>query len=857
MTSQEHWMIRMKWFLPVMFAGMVRVAFPATPAFAAAADSTAEAPPPAVTPTETQAPAATPVEAADTTAHHAGAAAPDTAAHNATPAHKAPASASTKPATPPPPDRDGGWPRLTQTTSGATLIMYQPQIVSWDRQRELVAMAALSYMPKGATKPDMGTLKFSAQTSVSTQERMVKMEQVKIEDMKFSTLDKNEAREALGEIQAAVPVAAVFIGLDRVLAMMDKSQIRGGSVQVRTDPPPIFYSEKEAILLQFDGPPIMNTIENTKIEYVLNTNWDVLKDPDSKKYYVRNGKSWYKADELKGPWKSAGSLPKSFNQIPANDNWKAVKDNIPGKPGDVGNVFYSEQPSELLLLNGKPQFEKVEGTAVEGKKGSELLWVKNTESDVFRVKDGPFYYLVSGRWFSASELGGPWKFATSELPQQFLSFPANHERARVRSSIPGTEEAAEAVLLAQVPQTARIDAKNLKPVDVAYDGEPMFAAIEGAPGVSYAVNTESDVFVVNGKYYLCQAGVWFISDTASGPWKPTTNVPEEIYKIPTSSSAHHVTYVTVVDSNPDYPTYGYTAGYMGVSIAFGCAMWGTGYYYPPYYHHGGYPIYYPRPVAYGGGAYYNPRTGAYGGYQAAYGPYGGVARGASYNPKTGTYKRGAMAYGPSGASGYAQAYNPRTNTYASTRQGSNPYGSWGSSHVQRGDSWVNTQKVTDRNGNTKWSAQGSGGGSAKGVRTDQGNAFVGQKNGDVYAGKDGNVYRKTDGGWQSWDNGGWDDVQGGGGGNRPGGGGAGASQLPAGGAGAGAGAASRPSTQPVGGGPSASTQPARGSDSWGSSGTANQLNRDAQNRSQGQQRMQQNSSRGGGSRGGGGRGGRR
>jgi hypothetical protein len=46
-----------------------------------------------------------------------------------------------------------------------------------------------------------------------------------------------------------------------------------------------------------------------------------------------------------------------------------------------------------------------------------LLWVSNTDSDVFRFgKAGNFYYLVAGRWFSAPSLNGPWTFATSQLP---------------------------------------------------------------------------------------------------------------------------------------------------------------------------------------------------------------------------------------------------------------------------------------------------------------------------------------------------------------------------------------------------------------------------------------------------------
>ena len=64
----------------------------------------------------------------------------------------------------------------------------------------------------------------------------------------------------------------------------------------------------------------------------------------------------------------------------------------------------------------------------------------------------------------------------------------------------------------------------------------------------------------------------------------------------------------------------------------GAAVWGTGWYYPPYYWGGGYyPIYYPYGRTYGYGSWYNPYTGVYGTAGRIYGPYGGVGYGARYN----------------------------------------------------------------------------------------------------------------------------------------------------------------------------------------------------------------------------------
>ena len=243
--------------------------------------------------------------------------------------------------------------------------------------------------------------------------------------------------------------------------------------------------------------------------------------------YLRNNASWLKATDVKGPWSPAGKLPDSFKKLPAEDNWKEVKANLPGTPvaaSAVPKVFVTLQPGELILLTGEPAYRPVQGTG--------LQWVSNTESDVFRMGTaGPVYYLVAGRWFTASDFSGPWTFATPTLPADFKKIPIEHERSRVLASVPGTDQAIEAVLLAQIPQTARVNKKDIKAPDVAFQGDPQFTPIEKTP-VERAVNTDKDVFKVNSLYYMCHQGVWFVGKTASGPWEAAESVPEQIYQIP-------------------------------------------------------------------------------------------------------------------------------------------------------------------------------------------------------------------------------------------------------------------------------------------------------------------------------------
>ena len=214
------------------------------------------------------------------------------------------------------------------------------------------------------------------------------------------------------------------------------------------------------------------------------------------------------------------------------------------------------------------------------------------------------------------------------------------------------------MLLAQVPQTARVNKKELKAPEVKYQGEPKFEKIEKTK-VERAVNTDKSIIKVGDLYYMCFEGVWFMGKSPTGPWEVTGKVPGEIYEIPISSPAHNVTYVTVQDNDDEWATFATAAMYTGVMVAWGCAVWGSGWYYPPYYggFYGGYRYYGHYPT-YGYGASYNPWTGAYGRGAVAYGPYGGAGVGARYNPTTGTYSRGAAAYGPYGSRGRGPGLQP-------------------------------------------------------------------------------------------------------------------------------------------------------------------------------------------------------
>ena len=408
------------------------------------------------------------------------------------------------------------------------------------------------------------------------------------------------------------------------------------------------------------------------------------------------------------------------------------------------------------MFQGQPTYANIPGT--------QLSVAKDTDADLFvYAPTQQYYYLAAGRWFKAADLQGPWTYATPELPADFANIPENNPAGRVLVSVPGTPEAQDAVLLAQIPTTAVIDPKAAEEAKVTYNGNPEFKPIEGT-SLAYATNTSDKVIKVADVYYLCLQGVWFMSPNATGPWTTAKSVPKEIYAIPPSSPVYNVTYVTQSTTSDGAIQSSYTAGYLGTFIA-GAAVGailanGTGYYYPPYYGYpvGGYPVYRPYPTTYGARAYYNPYSGAYGAARGVYGPYGGAAAGAAYNPYTGTYARGATAYGPNGSRTVAGAYNPYTGNSAATRQGSNAYSSWGQSVVSNGNRSAYTQHYSNANGSVG-SVQGSRGGAAVSASTKYGNSAAAKTSGgDMYAAHNGNVYKNTGNGWKSYDNGNWNSV---------------------------------------------------------------------------------------------------
>ena len=677
---------------------------------------------------------------------------------------------------------DPGWPRQKSNPSGK-LVYYQPQFAEWKNYKEVTFRMAFSFTPAGA-KAVVGVAEVHALTIVNVDDRTVLLRDFVITGTHFPALDARAAAKMDQLVKAFLPPAsAVTIGLDRMVAIVNKTET-APAVAVRNDPPTIFVSNRPALLVQVDGQPVLAQIKNTKLQFVVNTNWPLFLDKSSGSYYLFTGKRWLQARSVNSPWSIASILPKDMSKLAQDPQWKGLAKAITPVATDSGaapTVFYSTGPAEVILFQGQPVYSALAGT--------QLVFASNTDADLFVHKPTQqYYYLAAGRWFRSASLQGPWTYATPDLPADFSQIPLSSSAARVLVSVPGTEQAKDAVLLAQIPTTVTVDpAAAAAQAKVTYSGPPEFKPIEGT-SLMYATNTSDKVIKVGDVYYLCLQGIWFLSPNPQGPWQTASSVPQEIYTIPASSPVYNVTYVTQTTTSSGSVQSSYSAGYMGtfiVGVTVGAIIaGGTGYYYPPYLYYPavGYPVYHPYAATYGYGSYYNSYTGAYGVAAGVYGPYGGVTARAAYNPYTGTYARGATAYGPYGSASVgqaynpytgtyargaststaygtntvAQAYNPRTGTAAQTQQHSSPYGQWGSTTVSNGNNAVQTGHVTTSQGTVAGARSTSGAAAVGGSTANGSGGAVRTSSGDMYATKDGNVYKNTGNGWQSYNsNGSW------------------------------------------------------------------------------------------------------
>jgi len=467
------------------------------------------------------------------------------------------------------------WPRLI-SANGCQFAVYQPQIDTWKNAR-LAGRFAVGVRSITTSNETYGVVFFQARTDIDKVNRLVTLDDFTLTRTDFPTRRGME-QGYLDSLKQRLPQTARTIPLDHLEAVFVVSAEAGKAlaVQVKNDPPHIIYTTQPSILVLVAGPPILKPLVGS-YQRVVNTRAVMLLNTADQTDYLYAGSNWYTAPSFEGPWNANPFTPADITAaLDAALDTKQVDPMLPSSPLAAPlDVYVSLTPAELIQTAGAVTLLPVPGTALE--------YVANTDSAIFYYSGDTFYYLlISGRWFKAPYIYGPWEFVpTGALPADFARIPLDNPKANALASVPGTPQAQEAIIASSIPQTASINRSSAS-LTVTYQGPPGFTPIGGTP-LAYATNTPTPVIMVGPmNFYACEGGVWFGATSPVGPWALATSVPKTIYRIPPSCPIYYVTYAYIYGSTPDYVYAGYTPGYSGVCVApGGVVVYGTGYDYPP------------------------------------------------------------------------------------------------------------------------------------------------------------------------------------------------------------------------------------------------------------------------------------
>jgi hypothetical protein len=539
-------------------------------------------------------------------------------------------AAATKPSSAAPtkvsPPGGDPWPRKF-AYQGAKISVYQPELSDWTGNRLDAYSAVL--IRTGTDKTDFGAIWYTARAEVDKVNRVVTLEDFQLTRQKFPTIADNGAAYS-GAFSKDMTWTQV-VPLDQLQSSLAVTSVaeKQQKVEVKDNPPTIFFSTAPAVLALIDGQPVMQDAGHG-LQKIINTRALILFDPSKSMYYLALMDGWVESKTFQGDWLLAKHDPeKDLDKIKAAA-LQGHQNQILGNPEQslaeafedlqAPQVYVATTPAELILTSGAPEFTPIADTS--------LMYVTNSGDDIFLDNGSSVYYiLVAGRWFSSTSLqNGPWNYISgTSLPPDFAKIPAYGPKASVLVSIPGTPQAKEALIANQIPQTATINRAKAK-LTLSYVGEPSFQPVTGT-SLMYAVNSTTPVVMVSGtSYYSCQGGVWFAGPSANGPWAVAVTVPPAIYTIPPSSPIYYVTYAQVYGYTPSLVYVGYTPGYYGTVVSSdGVVVYGTGYVYSPFVTT---DVWIPAPVTYGVGASFG--WSAAGGWALGFGL--GMAVGAACSP---------------------------------------------------------------------------------------------------------------------------------------------------------------------------------------------------------------------------------
>lgn len=563
------------------------------------------------------APQATTPKPAPNDPYSTGKSAPPASAPGAPGAPAAPAAPGTRGATAPPaggpdtgaptgtaatPESVNRWPQQI-LSNGKQYTVFQPVVTGIDGSRAyLVTQVAMdSADGKQVTaKAQLVADIFPADLPGELEINNFRVNRLTVDNKPAAAADAT----ALGQ---AIFVVAMTVDRATLVQNMRLMNARGSSTPgLRFDPPAIVTVNTPAVLLQVDGDPVVAPLGSTGWSFVRNTPFVLLRDK-SNTWWTRVSGKWMTSKEMAGGYAPAAAPP-GADVFVAMGTLPAPPSDIPAATRRIARPL-AAGPVQVIVATKPTILVSIDGPAIMGKVAPGVMAVTNTNASLLSADNAAtFYLLASGRWFTTGNpAAGPWNYcAPIDVPRAFTQLPRIKRWDGVRAALPGTPEANEASLAAREVRTVTVK-RDAAQCAVTYAGAPDFKPVQDTQ-MKFAANASQPVIASQHAFFCCDAGVWFVSNAAQGPWKLAERLPAEIYSVPPACPVYPATYVEIFGSTEDSVTFGFSAGYLGTYLNDGTPVYGTGVDYGGSTAGGAFQAY---PQTYGMDPQYDAQTGTF------------------------------------------------------------------------------------------------------------------------------------------------------------------------------------------------------------------------------------------------------
>lgn len=191
--------------------------------------------------------------------------------------------------------------------------------------------------------------------------------------------------------------------------------------------PRIVVSAVPTEIIELRGEPLIEQIDGTRLERVVNTDAAIVRPEGDHDYYTLVSGRWYRSPAIMdGVWSFVATPPAELAAISPSHRLGWTRASIPG----------TAEARDAALANGIPQTATVRrghaepGVIYDGAPrvaalaGTTLRYVENSATPIIGTAARDWYALVDGVWLHGDAPSGPWQVAT-EVPDEIYDIPVS------------------------------------------------------------------------------------------------------------------------------------------------------------------------------------------------------------------------------------------------------------------------------------------------------------------------------------------------------------------------------------------------------------------------------------------------